>query len=160
MPIISDLDNLSSVVGELESHTPVHEIPDHHVSREKRRYNKAWFGKTISAKERGRRNFGSLGSKAGGPYHLSKFLQQVNSKKMVDWLQKGQISPKSISKKWGPMLSWKPRRIKGSKRWFVAHKKRLSPFGLSHSNKNVNPFDMKMHYRPYASRMRPIGFAR
>ena len=71
------------------------DISDVQVNREKRRYNKAWFGKRVH-----------------------------------------NIYPTSKDKKFRPMMSWKPRPIKGSKRWFVAHNKRLSPFGLSHSNTN------------------------
>jgi len=142
--ILRHLDSLSGELGEMESPTHLSESPDAHVNRKKRRYNKAWFGKRISSKERsvpyissGEKKVISFGEEIEGPYQLSKFLHNLNNKKSVDWTKFGVISPKSIHKRWGPMMSWNPRPIKGNKRWFVAHNKRLSPFGLSNSNNNV-----------------------
>ena len=95
--ILKHLDALSGELGEIESPTQLNEVPDGHVNREKRRYNKAWFGKRMSSKEKdinsGEKNVISFGQQVDGPYQLSKFLHNLNNKKVIDWTRFGVVGP-------------------------------------------------------------------
>lgn len=130
--ILTHLDDLSGELGEIASPTHLINAPDAHVNKEKRRFNKAWFGKRISSREKAAPNIRSSKEQVEGPYELSKLLHKLSSKRGFRWAKMG--SP-IIHKKWKPMISWKPRPINGNKRW--PRTKRVSPFGLSHSNNNV-----------------------
>ena len=126
--------DLKSELTDLSSEDKSLEISEQSPVRlEKRRYNKAWFGKSKDPKR------DVSNGKLRLPFEFYKALQNLRRKKSVNW------RPRTIfHKKWGPMLSYEPRKLQGKRLspFGLSHSnenvKRLSPFGLSHSNKNVN----------------------
>lgn len=114
---------------------------------EKRRYSKAWFGKRKDSLE------DVSDEKIRLPFQFYRALQNLRRKKSVQW------RPRTIfHKKWGPMLSYEPRKLIAS-----SEGKRLSPFGLSHSNENtkrLSPFGLSHSNKNVESEEEPGNVVR
>ena len=130
--LTSELTDLSS------TETPSETLEDSTIKMNKRRYNAAWFGKRKDPKEEINSVVEYDNKEWKLPFQFYKSLigqnlglhssewQDSRQKKAVFW------RPRTIfHKKWRPMLSYKSRKLTDTQN------KRLSPFGLSHSNENA-----------------------
>ena len=137
-PVIARMNkDLSSESTDLTSTDKPPDALEHSpIQLHKRRYNKAWFGKRQDSKEQVSPVVNYDNGELKLPFEFYKAFQNLRRKKAILW------DPRAIiHKKWRPMMSFKPRKLTDTQN------KRLSPFGLSHSNENV-PSNKRM-FRTY-----------